>query len=86
MATAGELEQQISRIEGFDATIKQGGKDVRSDKGGFEDWPYQKQSKDTMTVSKWISKFQTQYPGYDVEVSSGGNADIHGNTHLKNIR
>ena len=86
MATAGELEQQISRIEGFNATIKQGGKDVRSDKGGFEDWPYQKQSKGNMTVSEWISKFQNQYPGYDVDVSSAGNAYIHGNTLLKNIR
>lgn len=80
MINAGELERKISSIEGFDIRILQNGKDVRSDKGGFEDWPYQRQSKGSMTVSDWISKFQNQYPGYEVEILSRGN------TLLKNIR
>ena len=86
MATAGELERYISYIEGFNVKLMLDGRDVRGDKGGFEDWPYQRQSKGSMTVSEWINKFQNQYPGYEVEISNGGITDIRGNTLLKNIR
>lgn len=86
MTTAGELEKYISYIEGFNVKLMQDGKNVRSDKTGFADWPYQRQSKGSMTVSEWISKFQNQYPSYEVEISNGGITDIRGNTLLKNIR
>lgn len=86
MITAGELEKQISDMEGFKVRITQRGKDVRSDKGGFDSWEKQRQSKGNMTVGKWIKKFKDSYRHYNIDILKGDGSYAYSTTLLKNVR
>ncbi|MFC2336286.1 MAG: hypothetical protein ACFNLM_03425 [Selenomonas noxia] len=80
------VEKRIAMVEGFEIAFMQNGADVRGDKKDIPAWPYQKQSKNGMTVNEWKRKFKEAYPGYDVEVYDGSDNSVTGQMLLGNLR
>ena len=84
---AGELEQLIKTMEGFMVKIiTSDGRDVRSDKGGFDYWPWKNQTKSTSTVRDFREKFSTYYRGYSIKVLLFNGESAHGSTLLSSVR
>ena len=80
------VEMRISMIEGFEVEFKQNGRNVRDDKEKIPQWPYQRQSKNDMTVGEWKQKFGGKYPGYDVNVLDGNGNPVTGQMKLGTVR
>jgi hypothetical protein len=87
MAIAKNVEKRIWDVEGFAVIIRrENGRDVRDDKTGIPMYPYDRATKNAMTVSQWREKFKRHYPGYAVDVLEGSGAPGAGNTKLATIR
>jgi hypothetical protein len=88
MPKVGRVELRISQIEGFLVKIHHlDGRDVRSDRQGLPGWPYERAAKDAWTVADWRrERFNTVYPGFDVDVLDGDCNPVSGQTRLENLR
>ena len=86
MPQLSNVEKRIAVTERFEVAFMQNGVDVRGDKGSIPQWPYQKQSKNSMTVNDWKRKFKEVYPGYDVVVYDGNDEAVPGQTLLGTVR
>ncbi|MNW27556.1 hypothetical protein D3C74_43540 [compost metagenome] len=87
MPKVKNVEKRIWDIEGFDVTFKNNGRDLRGDKGGITQYPHERRSWDSWSVSDWKKKkFSQAYPGYDVEVLNGDGEPVTGQTKLSTVR
>ncbi|MCM1025327.1 MAG: hypothetical protein NC432_02765 [Roseburia sp.] len=86
MPKVSVIEKRVWDIEGFQIRIMQNGVDVRGDKILPKQYEAVKRSKDPFTVSEWKAKFQSQFPGYDVEVLDADGVAVRGNTLLSTVR
>ncbi len=82
------VESRIRNVEGFEVAVRyyRGG-DVRGDKENFPSYPYEQAAKGEATVADWKrTRFQSTYPGYDVEVLDRSGAAVRGNMKLATLR
>lgn len=87
MPKVKNVEKKVWDTEGFAIRIKANGKDVRSDRNGFPQFKGGKASRNSWTVAEWKrKKFDTQYPGLDVEVLDGDGIVVDGRRSLANVR
>lgn len=88
MSTIGNVERKIRRIEHFDVRfLYLGGTDVRSDKAGLPQYPYEVAAAADITAATWKrTRFLPAYPGYDVKVVSADGTGVQGNTRLGSVR
>lgn len=80
------IEKTIWKIEGFQIRITQNGRNVRGDRVLLKQYTAGKMSKNAFTVGEWINKFQSQFPGFDVEVLYADGTVARGNTLLSTVR
>lgn len=82
------VEKKIWDVEGFDVVVKDSnGTDIRSDRGGIPQYDKKIAAKNSMTVSDWKKKrFNTQYPGFKVDVINGDGEIASGQTLLGTVR
>jgi hypothetical protein len=88
MAKIKNVEKKIWDTDGFDVVIKQNGRDIRGDKIVPVNYnSYQKAAKNDMTVTEWKDKrFNTTFPGYEVDVLDGNGNIVNGNMKLGTVR
>ena len=88
MASIGNVERKIRRIEHFEARfLYLDGTDVRSDKGGLPSYPYEVAASGVITIDAWKrGRFRRAYPGYDVKVLDRRGRVLLGNTRLSTVR
>ncbi|GAC1433697.1 MAG: hypothetical protein NVSMB68_06250 [Thermoanaerobaculia bacterium] len=88
MTTIKRVENRIFKIEGFRvAIVWPDGTDVRSDKKGMPNYPFERAAADDITVEDWRqTRFRPHYPGFDVEVLNRRRDVVAGNTKLKTVR
>ena len=88
MATIGNVERKIRRIEHFEARfLYLDGSDVRSDKEGLPHYPYEVAASGSITIDAWKrGRFRRVYPGYDVKVLDLRGRVVPGNTRLSTVR
>ena len=82
------VEKKIWDIEAFGVTILHGdGRDVRSDKRGIPQYPFDRAAQNSFTVKDWIkTRFTKKYPGFKVKVFNADNEEVNGNTTLGTLR
>ncbi len=82
------LERTVANVEGFEVTIRHAdGRDMRSDKQGLPDYPYEKGAKNDFTIAQWREqRFYTRYPGYGVTVWLVDGTEAHGRMKLATVR
>ena len=88
MPQVKNVEKKIRAIEEFNIIIRSSfGADIRGDKQGVPQYPYERMAKDDMTVAEWKNgRFYKCYPGYDVDVLDGNGESVNGNTKLSTVR
>jgi hypothetical protein len=88
MATIGNVEKRISKVEEFDIQfLHPDGRDVRGDKRDIPGYDYERKLKGSATVSDWISgRFKKKYPGYNVRVLKADGTKASGQTRLTTVR
>jgi hypothetical protein len=89
MATVKQVERRIEKIEGFRVQILHGRdrRDVRSDKGGVTQYPYERALKGSTHVKAWRDhRFAKHYPGFEVQVLDASGHVAHGGTLLTTVR
>ena len=88
MSTVRNVERKIRRIEHFEARfLYLDGTDVRSDKEGLPQFPYEVAGSGDITAETWKqSRFRLTYPGYDVKVLDARHSVVQGNTRLATVR
>ena len=89
MATVKQVERRIEKIEGFRVQILHGRdrRDVRSDKGGVTQYPYERALKGSNHVKAWRDhRFAKHYPGFEVQVLNASGHVAHGGTLLTTVR
>jgi hypothetical protein len=88
MPTRKAVESRIRNVEGFGvAVFWHHGGDARSDLTGFPTYPYQQASSGSMTVAAWKrTRFEPNYPGFEVEVLDERGYSVSGNMKLANLR
>jgi hypothetical protein len=88
MAKVRNVEKRIWDLEGFAVRILHlGGRDVRGDRSGLPQYPFQYPAKNDMTVEAWKeNRFHPTYPGFEVDVEDAYGHSVHGNTKLGTLR
>jgi len=88
MSTIGNVERKIRRIEHFEVRfLYLNGADVRSDKEGLPQYPYEVAAASDITVTAWKrGRFLPAFPGFNVKILSTGGESVQGNTRLGSIR
>lgn len=88
MATAGNVERQILKVEGFRVRIKhEDNRDLRSDKENLPWYDYENMAPGNKTVFWWRqNRFKSKYPGYEVDVFDTNGHMTIGQTRLSSIR
>ena len=86
MPKVSYIEKTVWDIEGFQIRITQNGVDVRGDKVLPRQYIAARMSKNSFTVSEWKAKFQSQFPGFDVDVLDADGNAVRGNTLLSTVR
>ena len=86
MPRADVVERSVWNIEGFHILIMQNDVNFRGDKQIPKQYVAERMSKNSFTVSKWKSKFQVQFPRYDVQVLNADGSKARGNTLLSTVR
>ncbi len=82
------VEKRIWDVEGFAVRILHlDGRDVRGDRMGLPQYPFQSPAKNGLSVEQWKeSRFRQAYPGFRVEVMDSAGNPVHGNTQLGTVR
>ena len=87
MATAGSVERQIARVEGFEVRfVHASGRRVRADKRGFARYPYSRRARDASVAAWRKGRVDKTYPGCSVEVLDGSGRRVHGKALLSTVR
>jgi len=88
MSTIGNVERKIRRIEHFEVRfLYLDGSDIRSDKEGLPQYPYEVAASGDITVETWKrSRFRLAYPGYEAKVLDARGTPMQGNTKLATVR
>jgi hypothetical protein len=88
MATIGNVERKMRRIEHFEVRfLYLDGKDVRSDKEGLPQYPFEVAASGAITVEAWKrTRFRLAFPGYEAKVLNGRREVVLGNTRLASLR
>jgi hypothetical protein len=88
MPLVKNVERKIWDVEQFDVIVKHGdGRDMRGDKAGIPQYPYERAKQNASTVADWkASRFSPIYPGFDVDVIDGTGEPVAGNTLLSTVR
>ena len=89
MATMKQVEHRIEKVEGFRVQILHGRdrRNVRSDKGGVTQYPYERALKGSNNVRAWRDhRFAKHYPGFEVQVLATSGHKVHGRTLLTTVR
>jgi len=89
MATVKQVERRIEKIEGFQVQILHGRdrRDVRGDKSGVTQYPYERALKGSNHVKAWRDhRFAMHYPGFEVQVLNASGYVAHGDTLLTTVR
>lgn len=79
----------IRRVEDFRIEVlTRKGRAVNPKRNGVLSgrWPYEKASKDSMTVMEFRLKFRDAYPGYDCNVLTRNRVPARGNMLLRTVR
>ena len=85
----GTLEMKIARVEGFQVRVRhRDGRNVRSDREGMPQWPYERAARDAWSVAHWKQeRFVSVYPGFEVDVLDGDGVVVEfGQTLLETVR
>lgn len=82
------VEKRIWDVEGFAVRILHlDGRDVRGDRMGLPQYPFQMPAKNDVSVEKWKeTRFRQAYPGFRVDVVDCDGTSAHGNTRLGTLR
>jgi len=80
------IEKTVRDIEGFQIKITWNGVDVRGDKILPKQYPARRMSRNSFTVGDWRKKFQSYFPGFDVEVLDPYGNSFRRNTKLRTVR
>ena len=89
MATIKQVEKRIEMTEGFRVEILHGRdrRDVRGDKKGVAQYPYERMLKGSNNVRDWREgRFAMHYPGFEVRVLNSSGHTAHGGTLLTTVR
>jgi len=87
MPKVKNVEKKIWDVEGFDVCFKYNGKDVRGDKSGLPQYPYERSAKNDMTVSEYKKqRFDPNFPGFELDVLDGVGNSVTGQTKLSTVR
>lgn len=86
MPSVAYVEKKVQEIEGFRIAIMQNETNIRSDKIISRQYEAERMSKNSFTVSDWKAKFQSQFPGYDVNVYLSDGTIARGNMLLSTVR
>lgn len=86
MPNGAFVERKVWEIEGFRIAIMQNGINIRGDKRIPKQYEAERMSKNTFTVAEWKAKFQSQFPGYDVNVYLADGTVARGNMLLSTVR
>lgn len=80
------VEKTIYKKENLDVKFYKDGKDVRGDASVPKNYVSERMTKNSASVSQFINKLKTQYPGYDFVVFDGYGKKVRGNTLLATVR
>jgi hypothetical protein len=93
VATVDFTERRIAALEGFvvrfhyQGPARTKGRNVRGDRQDVPSYPFVRAARATMTVAEWKeARFNTAYPGFDVEVFDDHERPVHGRTKLSTVR
>jgi hypothetical protein len=90
VATIERVENQIARIEGFNAVfLTEDRRDLRGDRTGIPGYSnrFAKKAPGRMTVEGWKARrFRWLYPGFDADVLMASGLPARGNTFLETVR
>jgi hypothetical protein len=88
MPLVKNVEKRIWDLEGFDVVIRgSDGHNVRGDRRGLPQYPYDRAAKNEITVEAWkATRFRPTYPGFDVDVLNAASETVAGNTKLATVR
>jgi hypothetical protein len=88
MAKVNKVEKRIRDVEGFKVRIRhENGRDLRADKKGLPQYPYERKAKKNKTVADWKGdRFSNAFPGYGVDVLDANGVPVKGNTLLATVR
>lgn len=88
MATVRSVERRIFNVEGFRVVIRHlDGRDVRGDREHLPSYPFGRAMKNRSNVKDWKRRrFQSTYPGFEVDVISEHGSRVHGGTLLGTVR
>lgn len=86
MPLVKNVEKKIYDVEGFEVTIRHGGKDVRGDASLPTQYASLRMTRNSASVSDFRTKFQKQYAGYEVDVLKGDGSKASGQTKLSTVR
>lgn len=87
MPKVAHIEKTVRSIEGFEIRIMyNNGTNVRGDKSIPKQYVAGKMSKSSFAVGDWKAKFQSQFPGYEVQVLNADGSVARGTTLLSTVR
>ena len=89
MPTVENVENKIAKIETFEVRIKResDGRDVRGDRDNLPTFKRQRAMKGFTTVAHWRRvRFDSMYPGFDVDVLYADGTIAAGQTRLTTVR
>jgi hypothetical protein len=88
VATVRAVQRRIEAVEGFSVVILHpDGRNVRDDKMNLPQYPFRRAMRAGSSVSDWKRRrFQTSYPGFDVDVRGADGRSVHGATLLRTVR
>lgn len=88
MSRVKNVEKRMWDVEGFAVRILHpDGTDVRGDRMGLPQYPYQRAAENDITVETWkATRFRPSYPGFEVDVVDGDGTSVQGNTKLRTVR
>lgn len=89
LATLGEVEEAIRRVEKFDVVFTLSGRAAGSNKRGFTPYPYQNKLNDDYDVKAYLGQRIIGYyahHGLGIEVRRADGAVAAGGTKLRTVR
>ena len=93
MASVGRVENSIYKVERFRVHILYStpgpskGRNVRGDRTNVRTYRYERAAPGDWTVNEWVEKrFESEYPGFAVEVLNDAGGVASRRTRLRNLR
>jgi len=87
MPKVKNIEKRIWDVEGFDVAFMQNNRNVSGAKVILKTYTFSNMAKNDMTIQEWKTiRFNSLYPGYDVEVLDADGVNLPGNTKLGTLR